>query len=48
MNRMQPRSENHEQVYHVLRSARGLMMTAYKILMRFGRKASRLPPCTAH
>jgi Fur family zinc uptake transcriptional regulator len=31
VNRMQPRAANHDQVYRVLRSARGLM-TAYEIL----------------
>ena len=33
MNRTHPRSASHEQVYRVLRSARGLM-TAYEILDR--------------
>jgi Fur family zinc uptake transcriptional regulator len=43
MSRVQPRSENHEQVYRVLRSARGLM-TAYEILDAVRPKGISAPP----
>ena len=43
MNRMQPRGANHEQVYRVLRSARG-PMTAYQILDAVRPKGISAPP----
>jgi Fur family transcriptional regulator, zinc uptake regulator len=43
MNRTHPRSARHEQVYRVLRSARGLM-TAYEILDAVRPKGISAPP----
>jgi Fur family transcriptional regulator, zinc uptake regulator len=43
MNRVRPRAASHEQVYRVLRSARGLM-TAYEILDAVRPKGISAPP----